>query len=759
MKYHLVGVGGIGMSGLAKLLLEQNQTVSGSDLSDNQIIGRLKEAGADITLKQDGKNITEEMTVVISSSIKRDNPEYQSAVSKKCPIIHRSELLKQLAEEKKSLCVTGTHGKTTVSSLLSWVLFHAKVDPSFAVGGIIGELQTNARAGLGDYFVIEADESDGTHVNYQVEGAIITNLGTDHLDYYKTVENLEANMVQFANKVRGPLFWCGEDQHLQKLHLKGTSYGFSKDCDLKGSRFSQNGWQIQFDAEYLGKKYENLSLPMIGKHSALNALAVLGLSLACGIEAEKIQKAFACFPGISRRCQKKPSNGSILWLDDYAHHPTEIQSTLTAIRHAVAERRLIAVFEPHRFSRMKECLGSFQGVFNAADLSFVTDIYRAGETPIPGVDGKVIAKESNSIHLPRENLADSLFPYLQPHDVVVTLGAGSITHFHSECAHKTEKTMCVGVLSGGYSPEHEISAISAKNVISKMSKYHAVPIHVPKDGIKGRQFFEKLQQCDVIFPLLHGQYGEDGTIQGLLEILDIPYVGSSTLASSLAMDKAKTKQLLVANQVRVAPFVTMKSAADPMNLPFPVFVKAPNFGSSVGVYRVEDENSLRNALEEVLKIDTFALVEEEVIGKELEFAVIGNERIRCFGPGEIGSQPGMPYLLNVKYGEHSLRTSPKADLTDKQVKEGKELAAFVYERIGCQGLCRVDMFLDKNGEFIVNELNTMPGFTPTSLFPKICATEGLDFSSLIDELMILALHKHRMAKKRRNAQETIKIPI
>ncbi|MEX1012297.1 MAG: UDP-N-acetylmuramate--L-alanine ligase [Waddliaceae bacterium] len=759
MKYHLVGIGGIGMSGLAKLLLEQNQTVSGSDLNHNSIIERLKELGAEITLKQDGKNIKQEMTVVISSSIKKDNLEYQSAVQNKCPIIHRSELLRDLAKEKRSLCVTGTHGKTTVSSLLSWVLFHAKVDPSFAVGGIIAHLQTNARAGLGDYFVIEADESDGTHVNYNVESAIITNLGTDHLDHYGTLENLETNMLQFAGKVKRALFWCGEDTHLQKLSLKGTSYGFTEGCELKGSRFLQNGWQIQFDAEYQGRKYENLTLPMIGKHSALNALAVFGLSLACGIEVEKIKSAFATFPGVSRRCQKIREDGTILWLDDYAHHPTEIRSTLKGIREAISERRLVAIFEPHRYSRMKECMGSFKEVFSAADLSIVTDIYPAGEAPIQGVNGTAIAKESNSLFLPRNTLADALNSYLQPHDVVVTLGAGSITYLHNECAHLTEKKLCVGVLSGGYSPEHEISEISAKNVISQMSKYDAVQIHVPKEGIKGAQFFEKLQKCDLIFPLLHGQYGEDGTMQGVLEILDIPYVGNSTLASALAMNKAKTKQILAANQVPIAPFVTMKSPTDPMHLRFPLFVKAPNFGSSVGVYRVDNETALKSAIEEVLKIDTFALVEEEVEGRELEFAVLGNDHIHCFGPGEIGTRPGMPYLLNVKYGEHSLRTSPKADLTEDEIKRGKELAAFVYECIGCEGLCRVDMFLDKNGVFIVNELNTIPGFTPTSLFPKICESDGISFSQLIDKLVILALHKHRMAKKRRNAQEKIKIPI
>lgn len=423
------------MSGLASILLERNAQVSGSDIASNTMIENLGKLGAKISLGHIPQNVKSGMTVVYSSGIKECNPELQEAKNLNCQMLHRSECLARLMTGYQPLSVTGTHGKTTTTALLGWVLLQAGKDPAFAVGGILPQLQTNARNGGGGYFVAEADESDGSFLQYPSYGAIVTNIGLDHMDHYHSEQELINAFRTFVDKVscKDLLFWCREDSRLRKIAPGGVSYGFALESQLLGSHFRQEKWNIHFDISFESKVYKDVKIPLIGSHNALNALAVFGLALRLGIPEAEIRNAFSTFCGVSRRCEKKGEEKGVLVIDDYAHHPTEIRTTLNALKQAVSGRRLIAVFQPHRYSRTRDCMGTYGNIFDFADLLFVTDIYGAGEPEIDGVSPLKIVEEIKkastipSIYVPKGELINELRKILRANDVVITLGAGDIT--------------------------------------------------------------------------------------------------------------------------------------------------------------------------------------------------------------------------------------------------------------------------------------------------------------------------------------------
>ena len=749
------------MSGLARILLKLNIEVSGSDCSQNSATQSLTDQGARISQGHSAANIDPATTVVFSSSIPSHNVELQQAKSLGCPLIHRSDLLQQLMTTRKSLAITGTHGKTTTSALLSVVLKLAQCDPSFMVGGILTEFGTNADCGIGDYFVAEADESDGTFLKYTPYGAIITNIGEDHLDHFGSKAKLLDSFKQFASQVTSSehFFWCGDDRHLQQMKLPGLSYGFDDSCDLRLSHFQQHGWSCTFDITFHEHDYTNIVCALPGKHNALNAAAVFGLALTLGCDEAAIRHALREFKGVHRRCEKKGEISNILFLDDYAHHPTEFQATLSAIRHAIQERRLIAIFQPHRYSRMENCLGTFGDCFNEADEGWVTEIYEAGESPIEGWTQEAIAKEiSHCRQVSQKKLAKELHRHLRPHDVVVTLGAGDITQFGANMldflgSHPPKK-LSVGLVRGGASEEHKVSLVSAEFVEESLSSelYDVITFDIDRDG----QFsFEKLSDCDVMFPMLHGPYGEDGTIQGLFEMHGIPYVGCSYRPCAIAMDKALTKQLAMMHGIRTLPFVSLTQhewktqKASLRNqileeLMFPVFVKGLHLGSSIGVIKVVSEESLDSAIDKVLELDTGLIVEEGIQAREIEFAVLGHDDIEVFPPGEILAN-GQVYDYNAKYGTDGITTTPEPDLSSELIATGCDLARRAFKAIGGDGMARIDFFLDEYDKYWLNEINPIPGFTSISLYPMLCNKHGYPPTELMHRLIILALNRHRKA--------------
>jgi len=442
--YHFIGIGGIGMSALAKILLQKGSLVSGSDNSQSVITEGLNQLGALIQHGHNSSNIKSSAVVVYSTDIKEDNPEIIRAKELGLKIIHRSELMRLLMQDKKSLLVTGTHGKTTTSSLLSYTLAALDHQPTFAVGGLIKNFGSNSNFGKGDYFIAEADESDGSFLAYPAYGAIITNIDLDHLNFWKTEQALIDGFKLFAENVENKnlLFWCKDDQRMNSLDLKGLSYGFDESADFRIYDFFQKGLLSEFSIEWNNKRYEKIIVPLIGKHNALNAAAVFALCLQLGANEEELKSVFTTFKGISRRADYLGSLLNIHVYDDYGHHPTEIQATLAAFKEAFPANRLVCLFQPHRFSRTKDCFEQFVSAFDIADVLILTDIYSAGESPIEGVDSfniyeRICQRNLNHVYYIRKNsLIEFLKGFVRENDVVLTMGAGDITKSGSELLSK-----------------------------------------------------------------------------------------------------------------------------------------------------------------------------------------------------------------------------------------------------------------------------------------------------------------------------------
>jgi UDP-N-acetylmuramate--alanine ligase len=792
-KCHFIGIGGIGMSGLALILLNRRVRVSGSDLASNPLIETLAHSGAEIQLSHSAAHITPDMMVIYNSDIKQDNPEFQAALQLKCQMMHRSELLQWLMQRQRSLAVAGTHGKTTTSSLLTWVLRQAGFDPSYAVGGIVPQLNGNAGAGVGDYFVAEACESDGSFLSYTPFGAIVTNIDLDHMDYYRTETALEDAFRYFLSRVSSHehLFWCGDDRRLaQMTPERGISYGFGRECALRAEHFRQEGWSICFDIHFKGKRYPRVEAPLIGKHNALNVLAVFGMAISLSVEEPVIRDALRLFSGVGRRCEKKGEAYGILFLDDYGHHPTEIRATLQAIRQAVQDRRLVVAYQPHRYTRARECMGLYSHVFDEADELFVTEIYPAGESPIPGNSHEQliaeIRQEKKACHFAsRKEITQTLSGFLRPYDVLLTLGAGDITKGCPEVLallkRKAPPKLKVGVVFGGASVEHEISLRSSLNICHSLNRnyYEIEHFGITREGqwvsgtqtreilerllLEGRpldrtsllthETLEKLRECDILFPVLHGPYGEDGTIQGFFEMLGKAYVGCDHRSSAICMDKVMTKQLMQLHGIRTSPFVNFSRyqwktqkvlCLDCLHdtLSYPLFVKPIHLGSSIGVRRVERADEVIHAIEEAFRFDTDVLVEERLVGHELEFSVLGTDEILVFPPGEICTE-GETYDYEGKYGEKGIPTKARAELPLDVIEEGKQFVEKVYRAVGCKGMARIDTFLDGHQRFWLNEINPIPGFTSISLYPQMCAANGLAIQELMDRLILLGLKRKR----------------
>lgn len=445
--YHFIGIGGIGMSALARILLRKGEIVSGSDIKDSDTIRRLREEGAEIAIGHDKKNLKKPHAVIFSTDIPQNNPEYDYAEKTKIPLLHRSELLAQMLEGYAPILVTGTHGKTTTSSLLSHVLLEAGVDPSFAIGGYLNGTNVNGRFGRGVYFAVEADESDGSFLRYPSFGGIITNLEHDHMCFWKTEEALLEGFKKFASQVgsKDHLFWCKDDPLLDRLKLKGHSYGFSEKADLVIENFQQVGWNMNFDLSFAGEKYQEVEIPLIGAHNVLNASAVFGMALKIDIGEKTIRSAFKTFQGVGRRVEKKGEISGIEFYDDYAHHPTEIFATLRALRCAThGKKRIIAAFQPHRFSRTKYCMDDFADAFVYADHLILTDIYAAREDPLPEITPERLIERihrggfMNVDFVPRKSLEQHLARILQPDDLLITMGAGDITGVGSKVMEKLQ---------------------------------------------------------------------------------------------------------------------------------------------------------------------------------------------------------------------------------------------------------------------------------------------------------------------------------
>jgi UDP-N-acetylmuramate--alanine ligase len=433
---HFVGIGGIGMSGIAEVLHNLGYEITGSDLKESQTTERLRGLGITIHIGHRARNANGAHVVVISSAVSPKNPEVVGAHRKSIPVIPRAEMLAELGRLKYSILVAGSHGKTTTTSLVATLLAHAGFDPTVVIGGKLKALGTNARLGRGDFMVAEADESDGSFLKLIPTIAVVTNVDREHMDYFRTMESLKAAFLSFMNRVPfyGLVILCADDpvvsELLPSVHRKVMTYGFSRDADLRARKVRAGFMSMSFEILLKGKRISTVSVPVAGEHNVLNSLAAIGVALALNIGEDLVREALESFEGIGRRLEFKGEERGVRVYDDYGHHPTEIRATLRATKECMKGKRLVVVFQPHRYSRTKEHAGEFAASFGDADRVVVMDIYPAGEKPIRGVSGKTLAAAMRhkgvSYACTRKEASEQAVDAVRRGDMVLTLGAGDV---------------------------------------------------------------------------------------------------------------------------------------------------------------------------------------------------------------------------------------------------------------------------------------------------------------------------------------------
>jgi len=437
---HFVGIGGIGMSGIAELLLNLGYRVSGSDLATTPITRRLEDLGGTIYQGHDAAWVEGAEVVVTSTAIRRDNPEVLAAGEAGIPVIPRAEMLAELMRLKKfGIAIAGSHGKTSTTSLVGAVLAEAKLDPTVVIGGQVNSLGSNAKLGEGEFLVAEADESDGSFLHLAPVVEVVTNIDLEHLDYYRNIDEIKDVFLQFVSKIPfyGAAILCLDDDNivelLPQIKKRVITYGLTAQADIHTRTIDKQGFGCRFDVcrgrEVLGE----ISLKFPGLHNVYNALASVAVALEIGIDFATIAAGLGKWGGVQRRLQIKGEERGITVIDDYGHHPTEIKATLGAIKDAWPKRRVVVLFQPHRYTRTQSLFKEFCTAFHAADLLVMTEIYPASEPPIEGVDSArlvaAIKERGQRDVLLAEGVAELAavaFPLLSEGDVVVTLGAGNI---------------------------------------------------------------------------------------------------------------------------------------------------------------------------------------------------------------------------------------------------------------------------------------------------------------------------------------------
>jgi UDP-N-acetylmuramate--alanine ligase len=437
-KIHFVGIGGSGMSGIAEVLLNLGYQVTGSDLKESPVIKHLEELGGKIYYSHHADNINNADVVVMSTAILNDNPEIIAAREKKVPVIPRAEMLSELMRMKSGIAIAGSHGKTTTTSLVASILARAGMDPTIVNGGILNSLGTNAKLGQGEFLVAEADESDGSFLLLSPVIAIVTNIDLEHLDYFRDMDHIKETYLQFINKVPfyGSSIICLDEPNIQSIipgiKKKFITYGLKTQADMVAKNIQIKPMEIQFDVVYRGRDLGHFNLRAAGIHNVYNALAAITCALELGIDEEKIRETLQEFKGVKRRFQIKAEANDIMVIDDYGHHPTEIEATLNAARSGW-NRRIVLAFQPHRFTRTKALIEQFGKCFYQADELIIGPIYPAGEKPIPGITGESIVESAkkyghkNVRYIPEKTkILEHILSVVKPGDMVFTMGAGDI---------------------------------------------------------------------------------------------------------------------------------------------------------------------------------------------------------------------------------------------------------------------------------------------------------------------------------------------
>ncbi len=440
---HFVGIGGVGMSGIAEVLLNLGYDVTGSDLKESDTTKRLREMGIRVHIGHRGENIDSAHVVVVSSAVSYDNPEVTAARGLNVPVIPRAEMLAELGRLKYGILVAGAHGKTTTTSLISTVLGNGGFDPTIIIGGKLKAIGSNAKLGKGDFLVAEADESDGSFLKLSPTIAVVTNIDREHMEFFKEMTRLKEAFLSFINKVPfyGVSLICTENEYIRELlpdiHRRFLTYGLSEEADIRAADIEKDFMSTSFGVIRKGGLVGRFSVPLPGMHNVLNALACIGVALELKMDASRIKESLAGFSGIQRRFELKGEAGGVRVYDDYGHHPTEIRATLAAamenMRYLDEGARLFVVFQPHRFTRTADLMDEFITALEGPDRVLLLDIYPAGEKPIEGITSgalyeKMKGKGSGNVsyYKEKEEALGYLGKEMKRGDILLTLGAGDV---------------------------------------------------------------------------------------------------------------------------------------------------------------------------------------------------------------------------------------------------------------------------------------------------------------------------------------------
>ena len=443
-RIHFVGIGGAGMGGIAEVLLNEGYQISGSDIGENQVVKRLTALGATIHIGHQSDNVADASVIVVSTAIKADNPELLAAKALRIPVVRRAEMLAELMRFRHGIAIAGTHGKTTTTSLIASVFAQGQLDPTFVIGGLLNSAGTNARLGSSHYLVAEADESDASFLHLQPMVSVITNIDADHMETYQgDFEKLKDTYIDFLHNLPfyGLAVVCIDNpvvrELLPRISRQVITYGFSKDADVRAVNYKQDGAMSYFTVEIEGQKSLDLSVNLPGQHNVLNALASIAVAKDEGVNDDAICQALNEFEGIGRRFEQlanlSTEAGNMVLVDDYGHHPSEVKATIIAMRTGWPDKRLVMIFQPHRYSRTHDLYEDFVEVLSEVDCLFLLDVYAAGEAPIPSADSKSLARsirlrgQIEPIYVSdADKLPELLAAQLKNNDMVITQGAGNI---------------------------------------------------------------------------------------------------------------------------------------------------------------------------------------------------------------------------------------------------------------------------------------------------------------------------------------------
>jgi len=729
--FYLVGIGGASMSALAKMLAVRGHAVSGSDSTASPVTAELMSEGISIRIGHDGGGIKRGDAVILTDAIDLSvSPEVTRARELGCPLYRRSQLLGWLLKGRRLIAVTGTHGKTTTTGLVSFAMIEAGFDPLCVEGASIPQWGGPVREGEGEWAVIEACEAYDSLRDFDPEIVVLTNLELDHEDFYTGGwDQMRATMLRFVNRAK-TLVYCADDPGACEIASLTT-------CDAR---------PYHADA--------TLELGIMGKTNRLNGAGALHAALLAGAEPAKARLGLATFRGAERRLQHV-YDGEIDVIDDYAHHPSEIVASLDAIRDRF-KGRLIVVFQPHLYSRTAAHLAEFADALSLADHVVITDIYPAREDPIPGVSSARIAERISKpvTYVPsRHLLPRAVRAMIRPGDVVVGMGAGTIGEFPQAFidellrhpiaeAGEQGRKLRIAVAYGGDSAEREVSLLSGRSVHAALTArgHDAFLIDVSDVLLSTGRLndFVGPDRPDIAFLAVHGTNAEDGAIQGLLELLHIPYTGSDILSSAIAMDKERAKEVLRAHGLPVPQGVLVRRGGDlPASVSLPAIVKPNAQGSTVGVTFVHRAEEFEGAIAKALQYDEAALVEELVEGIEISVPVLGE---RALLPVEIVPASGS-YDFESKYTPGATEEICPARLDPAVFEKAQAYAVAAHRALGCAGATRTDMIV-RGDDCVILEVNTLPGMTGTSLLPNSARAAGVSFEELCEWIVRDAMARH-----------------